>query len=162
MSDLNKEYIDLRDGDKVYVDNLSEFLKEHPDIERVILFWTVQCDFYTSHASKFSAYVTETMLDEEYSFDGSRAKAAEYASNYDQWDGHDMLLLLDGRLLYGYYADYDNQTSWNDGYDHVSGIHRGIDPSWISFIWVFDDDLTKTEYLLSPDPYPSYQRGESE
>lgn len=148
------EYLELSEGELVDVGDLQEFITDHPEIERVILFWSYQRDMFTSNASIFEAYVSEHILDVEYCFDGGRDAAIEYAKHYDQWDGHDMILLMDGKVLYGYYDDYDMDCSWNDGYNHVSGIHEGIDPSWISFIRVDTDYATGTEYLLSPDPYP--------
>lgn len=152
---FRKEYLDLNDAERIKADDsLYDLLEEHPDIERVILFWSVTRDYYTSNASIFSGYVTETKLDEEYSFDGNRESALKYAESYCQWDGHVMLLLMGGKVLYGFYEDYDPQTSWDDGYDHHPGLSKGIDPSWIRLIVVFDDHATGTEYVLEPKKYP--------
>ena len=149
---LNKIYLDVEDGKRIAADSLQDVLLKHPEIEMVILFWCFTRDYYTSHASIFSGYVQESQLDEEYSLYAGYEGALEYSKHYDQWDGHDFMLLLDGKILYGYESDCDYQVSWSDGYDHHPGLGVGIDPSWIAYIVAYRDHLTNTEYLIGPDP----------
>ena len=149
-------YLDLKDGELISAASLMEAIEQHPDIKTVVLFWKWTRDYYTSNAGPFSAYVTECNLDEEYSFFGGRDEAMIFADNYDCWDGEDFVLLKvsDGLLLYGFRDEYDMQTSWSDGYDHINGLGDGKDPSWFAWLRVDMDYKTGTEYLLSPDPIP--------
>lgn len=153
---IHSEYLDLSKGQRIEAETLEEALVQHPEVTTVVLFWKWSQDYYTSNASVFEAYVSESRIDEEYSFFGDREDALEYASNYDCWDGDDFILLKisKGYCLYGYRDEVDMQTSWNDGYDHSSGVSKGIDPSWLMWLQVDFDYSTGTEYLLSPDPLP--------
>lgn len=150
------EYLNLNEGKRIEAESLEEAIKQHPEVKTVVLFWTWEREYYTSNASKFSAYVHEHTIDEEYCFNGGRKDALKFAQSYDCWDGQDFLILK-GDLLYGYNAEYDMQTSWNDGYDHISGIGAGLDPSWLTWLRVDFDYDTGTEYLLSPDPFPKQE-----
>lgn len=149
---LYKVDLDIEDGKRIRADSLQAVLEKHTEIEMVVLFWCFTRDYYTSNASIFSGYVQESQLDEEYSLYAGYKDALEYSKHYDQWDGHDFMLLLDGRVLYGYYSDHDPEVSWNDGYDHHPGLGAGVDPSWIAYIVVDRDHITNTEYLIGPDP----------
>ena len=147
----NTIYLDVEDGKRIAADTLKAAIEAHPEIETVVLFWCFERCYYTSNASIFCGYVSESQLDEEYSLYAGREKALEYSEHYDQWDGHDFMLLLDGKVLYGYYKDYDNEVSWHDGYDHHPGLGVGIDPTWISWIVVFEDYKKGIEYVIGPD-----------
>lgn len=148
-----KVYLRLEDGVRVRAESLEEAIESHPEVETVVLFWTWSREYYTSHASVFEAYVTESSLDEVYSFQGGREDALEFARSYGCWDGQDFLILM-GDVLYGYNAKEDLQTSFDDGYDHVNGLGMGYDPLWFTWIRVGFDPDKNAEYLLSPDPIP--------
>lgn len=148
-----KIYLDLKEGLRVRAESLEEAIESHPEVKSVILFWTWSEDYYTSNASVFSAYVSPCTLDEEYSFQGDREEALEFARSYDCWDGRDFLILK-GDILYGYNSETDMQRSFNDGYDHINGLGEGYDPSWIMWIRADFDYEKGIEYLLSPDPIP--------
>lgn len=148
-----KIYLDLKEGLRVRAESLEEAIESHPEVKSVILFWTWSEDYYTSNASVFSAYVSPCKLDEEYSFQGDREEALEFARSYDCWDGEDFLILK-GDILYGYNSETDMQRSFNDGYDHINGLGEGYDPSWIMWIRADFDYEKGIEYLLSPDPIP--------
>lgn len=157
---VDKVYLDLKEGELISADSLVEAIEQHPDIKTVVLFWKWSKDYYTSNAGPFSAYVTESNLDEEYSFFGDREDAIRFAESYDCWDGDDFVLLKvsNGSVLYGHRDECDMQTSWNDGYDHIMGLGDGKDPSWFAWLRVDMDYKTGTEYLLSPDPIPDDMR----
>ena len=150
--DFKTEYLSLEDGQRIQAETLKEAIEQNPNIKTVVLFWTWTQDYYTSNAGPFEAYVTVYDIDQEYSFQGGREDALKFADSYDCWDGEGFIILK-GDILYGYVAREDNQTSWNDGYDHINGIGEGIDPSWIQWIRVDFDYENGIEYLLSPDPF---------
>lgn len=150
--DCVKEYLDPVDGVRV-TGELEEIIEQHPKIKTVVLFWCWTQDYFTSHAGPFEAYVSESRLDEEYSFFGDREDAIKFAQDYDCWDGETFVILKDD-ILYGYCCEADLQTSWHDGYDHSGGISEGIDPSWYGWLRVDFDYKTGTEYLLAPDKIP--------
>lgn len=149
MTRRNKEYISIDSGETIEADTLLEAIEQHPEIEQVVLFWTWHNEYFSSYAGPFEAYVSENHLDEEYSFQGGREDALDFAKSYDCWDGFDFVLLR-GKILYGFEERSDYQTSWTDGCDHINGISSGIDPSWISEIRVDYDYKTNTEYVLEP------------
>lgn len=153
-------YIDVDRGKKISSPSLQDAIENHPEIEMVVLFWCFNRNYYTSNASVFVGYVSETQLDEEYSLYAGRDAALDYSKRYDQWDGHDLMLLLGGKVLYGYYEDYDYEVSWNDGYDHHPGLGTGVDPSWISYIVAYRNYETGTEYLIEPQPLPGREPDE--
>lgn len=146
-------FIPIESGRIVKAETLSDAIEQHPEIEQVVLFWTWRREYYTSNAGPFEGYVCENCLDQEYSFQGDREKALMFANAYDCWDGSDFVI-LDGRILYGYEEQMNYQTDWNDGYDHISGISDGIDPSWISAIRVDCDYSKGIEYLIEPQAIP--------
>lgn len=148
-------YLNPGEGQLIEAETLEEAIEQHPEVTTVCLFWTWEQHYYTSNAGPFEAYVAENTLDEEYSIQRDRESALEFARAYDCWDGEDFVLLRisDGYCLYGYREEYDPQRSWNDGYDHISGLGDGKDPSWFCSIRVDFDYATGTEYLLNPDPF---------
>ena len=153
---IEQIFLDLSEGELIEADSLQEAIEQHPEVETVILVWSWEMDFYTSNAGPFEGYVSQNMIDEEYSFMGDREDALKFADDYKCWDGCDFVLLKvsHGYVLYGHNAELDLQTSWSDGYDHSGGISEGIDPSWIPWIRVDFDYNKGVEYLLSPDPIP--------
>lgn len=134
-------YLYPEDGVLVEADTLEDAIKQHPEVKQVVLFWAWERHYFTSNARIFEAYVMERNLDDEYSFYGDREDALAFAHGYGCWDGH-TFAILNGDTLYGYNEELDTQTSWNDGYDHISGLHPGIDPQWIRAIVIHTDYTT--------------------
>ena len=154
-SGITPEEISLRDGLRLKDLTLEDAINEHPEVKKVILIWAWEAEYYSSNAMGiFSAYTHEHHIDQEYSFEGDREDALEFAKGYDCWDGHDFLI-LHGDILYSYNIEYDPQTSWNDGYDHMGYPSEGYDPRWLSWLRVDFDPETITEYILKPGPIPN-------
>lgn len=149
---MKNEQITLKDGVRVEGETLKEILTDHPEIESVILFWAWESDYYTSYAGIFAGYVTEKAIDEEYSLNTDREGALEFSDNYSCWDGHP-LYIFNGKVLYGYNLEADMQRSWNDGYDHTSGLGNEIDPDQIIFLEIDVDYEKGIRYILAPGEY---------